>query len=321
MTKFQKILTGLLAIQIVLIAVVFLTNRPAKASNNPLLPDFTAEAVTAVSLYDDTGNQIKMEKIGDEWVLPDKDNYPVNGQNVTNLLDNIASIRDNRLVTSTSASHKRLQVADTDFKEKLEITSSSGTITLYVGSSPAANSVHVRLASSDAVYLTSAISASQVSPSYTNWINTSLVKIASSNVSTISVTTPNGSFHFFKDESNNWVSQELSADESIDASKWSSLLSGFTNIPLVEPVSRTSQAAYGLEQPTTSLVLTYQDDSDATQQGELIIGNMDESGNNYYAKWSQSPYIVLISSYNADRIINLSKENFLPTPPTATATP
>ena len=321
MTKFQKILAGLLAIQIVLITIIFLTNRPAKASNNPLLPDFKAETATAVTIYDSSGSQIKMEKIGDEWVLPEKDNYPVEAQNITDLLDNIASIRDNRLVTNTSASHQRLQVADTDFNGKVEITSSSGTVTLYVGSSPAANSVHVRLASSDAVYLTNAISASQVSPAYTNWIDTSLIKIPSANVSNISVTTSNGSFHFFKDESNNWVSQELSPDETIDASKWSSLLSGFTNIPLVEPVSKTSQAAYGLENPTANLVLTYQDENDATQQGELIIGNKDESGSNYYAKWNQSPYIVLIASYNADRIINLSKESFLPNPPTATTTP
>ena len=321
MTKFQKILAGLLAIQIVLIAVVFLTNRPAKASNNPLLPDFDVKTVTAVTIYDNSGSQIKMEKSGDEWVLPDKDNYPVKAQNINDLLDNVAAIRDNRLVTNTAASHQRLQVADTDFKGKLEITSPSGTFILYVGSSPAANSVHVRLASSDAVYLTNAISASQVSPAYSNWIDTSLVKIASASVSNISVTNSNGSFHFFKDDSNNWVSQELSADETIDPSKWSSLLSGFTNIPLVEPVSKTAQPAYGLEQPAASLTLTYQDANDATQQGELIIGNKDESGNNYYAKWSQSPYIVLISSYNADRIINLSKESFLPTPPTATTTP
>lgn len=321
MTKFQKILAGLLAFQIVLIAIVFLTNRSAIASNNPLLPDFTVETVTGLTITNNSGSQIKMEKIGDEWVLPEKDNYPVEGQNVSDLLDEIALIRDNRLVTTTSASHKRLQVADTEFQGKLEITTSSGTSILYVGSSPAANSTHIRLASSDSVYLTNAISASRVDPAYTNWINTSLVQIAAANVSNIAVTTANGSFHFSKDENSNWTSPELSGDESIDASKWSSLLSGFTSIRLVEPVSKTSQPTYGLENPTASLVLNYLDENNATQQGELIFGNMDESGSNYYAKWSQSPYVVLVSSYNADRIINLSKADFLPTPATATAAP
>ena len=49
-----------------------------------------------------------MQKKGTDWVLPDADDFPVLNQNVSDLLESIAEIRDNRLVTNTSASHKRL---------------------------------------------------------------------------------------------------------------------------------------------------------------------------------------------------------------------
>ena len=321
MTKIQKILAGFLALQIALIAVVFLSNRLAIAGNNPLLPDYDATAVTAITISNNTGGEIVMQKKGTDWVLPDADDFPVLNQNVSDLLESIAEIRDNRLVTNTSASHKRLQVADTDYLKKIEIQDAKGTTTVYIGSTPAANSVHIRVGKSDAVYLTNAVSSNRIDPAYTNWINTSLVQIAGANVRTIAVTTPDGSFHFNLDASGSWTNQELTADESFDASKWSSLLSGFTNVRLVKPVATNALPAYGLDSPQASVTITYQDENNALVEGVLTIGNADETGSNYYAKWSQSPYIVLISSYNAERILDLSKNDFITIPPTATAQP
>ena len=321
MTKLQKILAGVLILQIALTAIVFLSSRPAIASNNPLVPDFNPDEVTSITITGNTGEKITMEKIDGNWVLPDADQFPVLSQNVVDLLDKVASIRDNRLVTNTSASHARLLVDEKEFLQKIEFTSPKGSATLFIGSSPAANNVHIRLGKSDAVFLTNVLSSIQLSPTYSNWINTSLVQITGANVQKISILLQNESFHFYKDTDNNWTSQELSAGEIIDAAKWSSLLSGFSNIRMVAPVSKTTQSIYGFDNPSAKLNLTYLDENNNTQESELLIGNNDESGSNYYAKWSQQPYIVKISSYNAERIVNLSKEDFTPTPPTATVAP
>jgi hypothetical protein len=321
MTKLQKILAGLLILQIGLTVIVFLSNRPAIASNNPLIKDFTPDEITSVTIYGNTGEKITMVKSLGNWVLPEADNYPVKSQNITDLLEKVATIHDNRLVTNTKASHARLQVDEKEYQQKLEFSSPKVTTTLFIGSSPAANNVHIRLGKSDAVYLTNALSSIQLSPTYTNWIDTSLVQISSASVKSVTFTSSKDSFHFIKDNENNWKCEELVSDETLDPSKWSSILSGFTNIRLVAPVSKTAQTRFGLDNPTANLHVIYLDESNNSQEGELIIGSKDESGSNYYAKWSLSPYIVTISSYNAERIINLQKEDFTPTPPTATSQP
>jgi len=80
-------------------------------------------------------------------------------------------------------------------------------------------------------------------------------------------------------------------------------------------VAKTELPEYGFDTPAATLMIHYANDAGEPQFGELVIGGQDSAGN-YYAKWSDGEYIYKISSFNAERFINLSTDDFSSTIPT-----
>ena len=58
MTKLQKYLLAFLGVQIVLILVVFLLQRPVTASDNLIFPDLKIDNVSEVTISDSEGNTV-----------------------------------------------------------------------------------------------------------------------------------------------------------------------------------------------------------------------------------------------------------------------
>ena len=309
MSKSQKYLIGILGLQIVLIFIVFLLQRPVAASNNLVLPDLTIESVSEISISDSAGNIITMQNKGDQWVLPQQDDFPVLSNNIQQLVEKLATIRDNRLVTRSETSHDRLNISDKNYERKVEITLNGKKEVIFFGSSPAANTIHFRMEGKPEVYLTNAITTTQISTTYSSWVATIVFQISSANVTKIEVTSSEGVFVFDPDPDTSWTSAQVAEGNQFDQSKWSSLLTGFTNLRFVEPVSMAEKAEYGLETPQAVMKIEYSNETSESITGELVIGSPDGLGN-YYAKWSESAYIYKISSFNAERFINLSADDF-----------
>ncbi len=116
-------------------------------------------------------------------------------------------------------------------------------------------------------------------------------------------------FTFEPDADSVWSTLTIEDGFQFDQSKWSGLLSAFTNLRFVEPVSKSEKAEYGFEKPQAVMQIEYLNEDGETISGELIIGNQDAAGN-YYAKWTGSAYVTLISSYNAERFVNLTAEDY-----------
>jgi hypothetical protein len=86
-------------------------------------------------------------------------------------------------------------------------------------------------------------------------------------------------------------------------------LTGFTTLRFVEPVSKSEYPEYGFDTPQAVMNIEYATDSGQSLSGKLVIGGQDESGNNYVT-WSGSEYIYLIPSYNAERFVNLTADDY-----------
>lgn len=309
MNKIQKYLLAALGLQVILILVVFILQRPVSASNNLLFPDLKVEAVTAITISDSTGKSVSLEKQGDQWILPLQDEFPVKPDTVQQLVEQLATIRDNRLVTRDEASHERLHISNDNFERKVELTLNGSKQVIYFGSSPATSNIHFRLDDKSEVYLTNALTTTQLSTAISSWVDPILFLIPSSAVNKIQISNNAGTFPFEPDADSVWSSQFLEEGFQFDQSKWSSLFSGFTNLRFVEPVSKSEKAAYGFEKPQATMQIEYSNENGETKLGELVIGGQDEAGN-YYAKWTDSVYITLISSNNAERFVNLTADDY-----------
>ncbi len=320
MNKLQKILAGVLCLQLLLVALVIVINQPKTIADEPLLTNLADEKVTSIQISDNENNTVTLEKVGGNWVLANTGNYPVITENVTDLLESMRIIRTSRLVTNTKASHQRLEVEEDNFQRKIEVKMTDGSYTVLIGSTPAQSNVHVRLSNQDSVYLTNAISTTKANAQVSNWVDTSLIQIPSDSVNSIAVTTPNGLLQFELGPDNLWKCLQFSSEESLDISKWTTYLTAFTNLRMVAPVSDLIDESYGLASPVAKVVIQYTENNES-KTGELLIGKQDENDSNYYAKWSNSPYVVKIASFNAERMINITLSELISVPETPTSTP
>jgi hypothetical protein len=309
MNKTQKYLLALLGVQIVLILVVFLLQRPVAASNNLIFPDLKIEEVTEIKIGDSSGNLVTIQHKGDQWVLPLQDDFPVQTENVQQLIDNLALIRDNRMVTRSESSHDRLSISNENYVKKVDFTFNGNEESIYFGSSPTTSNIHFRLDGKSEVFLTNAISTSQIPSSISGWVNTLIYQISGTNVQKIEISNSQGNFVFTHDDESTWSSQQLEEGYAFDQSKWSSLETAFTALRFVEPVSKTIIPEFGFDNPVTTMEIEYSDESGQLKTDQLLIGNQDENGNTYVL-WSESDYVYKVSSYNVERFVNLTFEDY-----------
>jgi len=309
MNKTQKYLLAILGVQLILIVVVFLLQKPVAASNNLIFPDLKIESVSEIKISDSSGNQVFIQKKAGQWVLPLQDDFPVVVANIEQLVEKLALIRDNRMITQSESSHQRLSISNENFVRKVELTIDGVKEVIYFGSSPNSSNIHFRVDGKTEVYLTNAITTSQLSATISNWVDTLIYQVTGNNTKNIELTNQNGVFEFTAVDETNWTANQIEEGFQFDQSKWSSLKTAFTTLRFVEPVSKSNKPEFGLEDPTTKMKIDYTNDSGEEFFGELLIGNQAEDGN-YYVKWSGSDYIFKVSSFNAERFTNLTTENY-----------
>lgn len=312
----NQILAALVVVQLVFTAIVFWP-RSTQAEGGPIFSDITTDDIVALQVADNNGKQVQLEKQAGAWVLPEADNFPARSDKVSALLEKVLKLKDNRLVTQTEASHKRLQVATDDFVRRLEFRTQDGKAhVLYLGSSPTMSSLHFRLAGQDKVYLTNELSSFDASPQASAYIDTQLINQAAADITQMTVENAQGKLTFVRDENGDWVVQELAPDQPTDSTQLSALIGRITSLSMLRPLSKQPDPSYGLDQPQAVLRWTLHPADGDAQDFELQIGAKDPTNNDYFVKFSGSPYYVQVAPFAVEDFVNKAASDFAlqPTP-------
>lgn len=322
MTKLQRILAGVLALQIVLVAVVFLPRGAASEPAGPLVGDISADAITSMAITDDQGEHVTLARQGEGWVLASGGGYPANGDDIEGVLYQLLAIERSPLVTRTAASHDRLQVAADNFMRRIVITLQGGEArTLYLGVSGGPLATHVRLDGEDEVFLTNEVTAFDVQATAINWVDPIYLSLERDNIQSMVVANPNGRLVFQKDDAGDWTLDDLTPHETFTFSPLSTLLSRISALRLVSPVGTDESPAYGLGNPQASIDLTIMAaDESASEAISVRIGAQAEDGN-YYVQSSESDYVVKMADFTVEDFITHTRQDFLELPATPTASP
>ncbi len=321
MRRIHQILTGVLVLQLILSVIVFWPRRSTGAEKKLLFPDLKTEDVVSLTITDSEGKHIVLRRFGEEWVLPEADDYPVTGSKVTSVLEKIAKITTGRLVTRTEASHKRLKVAADDFVSRIELEKTDGTrYTLYLGSSPRYGATHFRLEGQNETYLTGELSSWETTTSATSWIDATYLNIPRTDLVKVTLENAHGSFFFTKQETKEgeeekWAMEGLKEGESLAQDKLTTLLQRVTLLNMVRPLGKEEKPEYGFADPGAVITL-----ETASQQVTLQVGAELED-QNYVVKASTSPYYVAVSRYNVELLLNNGRDDFIQLPPTPTPQP
>ncbi|MCS7054928.1 MAG: DUF4340 domain-containing protein [Thermoflexales bacterium] len=318
MDRRNQILAALLVAQIIVVAVVLVL--PAQATERalrPLLPQVSAADVTALTIREQPDRRVAIAKKDGRWVLPEIEDFPVNETKVTELLDKLAAVQVGQPVATTATSHARLQVSEENFTRRVDLTTSAGERTIFLGSARGGSS-HVRLGGSDDVYLTPKLATFDISGDLPNWINTIYFTSTQDSIGRVAITNVTGTLQFSRNVSDVWEFQGLATGETFNPSRLETILSRVSSLYMIRPLGKTAKPEYGMDRPTAILTLTLKSDLSGLAPLVLTIGAKDGDENAYIVKSNGSPWYVLVNSFILEEIINARREDFIQLPPTPT---
>ena len=325
MNRTNQILAGVLALQLIVVAIV-LWPRPAASlvRGEPLFPDVEADQIVRLTITSTSGDRIQLAKNMDKWVLPEADDYPTQEKKVPEFLEKIVGLTTDRLVAKTRASHKRLKVAEDDFERRIVFELADGTThTLYLGTAPRYGTCHVRADKQDEVYLTRNLTLSDASTSASLWINTVYFSVPKDQVVAMTVENQNGRFEFEKDEAGKWAMKDLAPDEKFKENNVISMVNRLVSLRMRYPLGKTEKDDYGLKEPNAMVTVKTKDSEGHVKPYSLLVGAKNEEENSYVVKSSESPYYVYVSDYLIKAFVERGRKDFTELPPTPTpeATP
>ena len=312
MNRLNRILAGLLVLQLVVAAVVLWPRPAAFGESASLLPAVNADEVVALTISDANDRSLTLARRDGSWVLPEAGDYPAEEERVTTLLTKIDALKANRVVTQTSASHKRLGVAEDDFERRIDLEMADGSHQrLYIGNSPTWQSAHVRADGQDDVYLTSELAAQDAGTESAAWVDTVYLSIPREQIVRITVENEQGMLEL-KKEGETWHLEGLAPDETLDETKVNSLLDRVTSVSLLEPLGKDQVAAYGLDQPLALVTI----DTDDGQGHILRVGAQDPEDNSYVLASSDSEYYVRVREFVVQNLVETGRQDLIAPPPT-----
>ncbi|MFP3896910.1 MAG: DUF4340 domain-containing protein [Anaerolineales bacterium] len=317
MKRHHQILAAILLVQMVITGVVFWPRSAAEERAEPLFPDLVADSIVSLKITDERGEQITLHKKGEEWVLPEADDYPAQTTSVTPVLDSLVEVDTDNVVARSEGSHRQLQVSAENSVGRVVFETEDGhQHVLYVGSAPRYGASHVRVKGEDEVYLTSAISHWNLTAQPSSWVNASYLSVPQEELVQMTLENEQGTFIFVRGEEGAWTLEDLAEDEQISEAEIDNLVSSVANLRLQRPLGKTEEATYGLDDPHAVVTL-----QTTEEEHTLVVGSHDAEKGGYVVKASNASYYVTVSEASIRRVIEAGREDLLQEEPTPSPSP
>lgn len=319
MNRLNQILAVLLVLQLVLAAIILIP-RPAPAGEGAsLYPDLEAGRIVGLTITGPGGETLQLAKHEGNWVLPEADDYPVQADKVPPVLDKLAALKADRLVTETTGSHKRLKVAGDDFERLVEFELDDGSrYQLYVGTSPSYGATHVRAEGQEEVYLTSELSLQDLGATASTWVDRAYLDLPEDQLMALTVENENGTLDLRNVGVAGWMLTDQAEDETLDQATVTSLANRAAYITLLRPLGREDKPEYGMANPSAVVTIRTHSDDEGDKTYTLWVGAQDAEDKSYVIRSSESPYYVRVSEYSVQDLVNYTRDDLIEVPPTPT---
>ncbi len=240
-------LAALLALQVVLLAVAVLSTTGTESRTiEPILADIATVEVDRLTIADNLEHQMTFARGDDGWVLPDADDFPLDSAKIDETLAKLAGMDTRRLVASNPANFARLEVKEDDFRRKITLRVGESSAVLYLGGSGGANTVYIRRAEDNEVYLGSGLSSWELSTQVSTWLDASYVNVPIDDVLELSVRREDGQFTFLRD-GEDWTYAGLSEGQVFEDTRMPLILRNAASIRMQAPLGLEALDEYGLD--------------------------------------------------------------------------
>ncbi len=280
LTRSNLFLAALLVVQIVLLAIsVVVATGTESRTIEPILAGLAAADVERITVADNLDNQMTFARIDEGWVLPTADDFPLNSEKIDEILSKLEGMDTRRLVASNPANFARLEVKDDDYRRRIDLEAADSNTVLFLGGSGGADTVYVRRAGENEVYLGSGLSSWELSTQVSTWLDADYVNVPSDDVLEITVQNAEGAFNFLRD-GESWTYTGLSEGEIFEDTKMPSILRNAATIRMQEPLGLDDLDEYGLDEAQVVVEVRYRElvEAEETEAEESAADDAAESG-------------------------------------------
>lgn len=169
-------LSGLLALQLAIIAVVLLGDFGSRENEQGPLLAFEPDAVDELRITGDgdTAETLVLTRSEDGWTLPN--GLPADANKVQDVLGRLAGLEAPWPVATSGDAAERFEVTEKKFQRHVVLVADGDPVAeLYLGTSPGYQQVHARRADDSAVYSV-ALSNYQVPTKGDDWLDKTLLQ-------------------------------------------------------------------------------------------------------------------------------------------------
>ncbi|HET9619808.1 MAG TPA: DUF4340 domain-containing protein [Kofleriaceae bacterium] len=344
LTRFHKILIGLLAVQIVLAVIVLTRGDDATArKEHPLFAGFDAAKVTRVQVFGDKAagapgapgdkpadKPIDLVKRGNDWVLASGFDYPADAAKIGDALAPIAKLAAGAPIATQASRHKQLKVADDEYARKLVMTADGKDLTLFIGGSAGTRRTAVRLAGSDDVYAVAGVAASSLGVEPRQWVDPDYVKVAAADLAKVTIQRGGTSIELTKvsepaagsgdgsaaPPAEHWTATiggapiTLGKDETLDEAAITRLVDAASSIELSAPADAKRDASH----PTATITL---DRKPGSKPGTPTVVDLIVDGDKVWAHDRSAQRAVLADKLRLDPVLGADRDKLVkkPAPP------
>lgn len=302
-----RLLAGALVVQIILGLIVFWPTSSV-LKDQTFFSDKEIQDISYISISDDEGNQLKLNRNESDWVLSDTDGFFVSDDKVSPLLQKLVNLNSNRMVAQTESSHLKLEVGLDNYKRKIEILwANQEKNTILLGNSAGSGATHFRLMSNDEVYLTGGLTAWDANTTASRYIDTEYFMLDKDSISYVQLKNDNGIFHFSRNN-DSLIYDDIEDSEFRNQSAVNTLLTQISSIRMASPIGKVLENGVGIEDPKVVLIVRSESDNGVI---ESMFKVGEKRGDNYLASSSMSEYFALVSSYTANNLLDVVHSNFV----------
>lgn len=291
------LLAAVLVVQLAMALLLGGGRSMAPAAGDLPLLDLDMDAVTAIEISAGDGDSVRLERSGDDWVLPALDGFPASGSRVAALLDDLAGLARPLPVATSAEAQRRFRVADDAFERRLTLGGDGGAATLIVGDSPGFRRLFARVGGEEPVY-DLRLALFDLGATADDWIDRGRLQFDRGEITRIST----DDWTLVRGEEG-W--SLAGTDAAVDSAAADALADAVATVGYTSVLGPDSAADYDLDAPAR--VITIEHDGAERRYRLAAIADSED----YVLKRDGEPYVYRLSAFDAETLVDTDRARLL----------
>ena len=289
----NRILSAILALQLVLLAALYWPRSSGPVSAGALLAEMAGAALRRISIEDGDAQSVTLSRDADsaQWQLAS--GLPADESKVATLLDALTERDSGFAIADSAGAAARFQLGDDAFERRIRLANADTERAVYLGSSPSFRKIHARREGESAVYVLE-LNSYDAPTTENDWLDRSLLALRNIDALTLYGID-------FELGSEGWTRGDGGA---VDAEAMETLVQALASLRISARVKADDEDAAAAEE---SLRLDVR--SGDTGTGLVLLEHSDTEADTdrYYLSSDRYAGVFDTSAYDAERLLEAAR--------------